>query len=88
MTQSEISEFENYAVIWNINGSKWYDDFINHPDGFKDKMTDYDKKRLEKINEIRRKVILPVLKFKKECKNSSADEICKNIYQLIVDFKI
>lgn len=88
LTQSEISEFENYAVIWNINGNKWYDDFINHPDGFKDKMTDYDKKRLEKINEIRRNVILPVLKFKKECKNSSADEICKNLYQLIVDFKI
>ena len=88
LTQSEVSEFENYAVIWNINGKKWYDDFINHPDGFKDKMTDYDKKRLEKLNEIRKKVILPVLKFKNDSKNCSAEKICKNLYQLIIDLRI
>ena len=36
-------QIENYAIMWNIHGKKWQEDWVNHPGGLKDKWSDYDK---------------------------------------------
>lgn len=33
LSGDEISELENYAFLWNIDGSKWRRDFTENPDG-------------------------------------------------------
>lgn len=37
-SDEEISAFENYVYVWNINGAAFKKPFENNPDGFSEKM--------------------------------------------------
>ncbi len=51
---------ENYAVIWNINGSGWLQDWIGHPDGLGQLDNEDSARRLEEINAARRAAVEPL----------------------------
>lgn len=36
-SDEEISAFENYVYVWNINGAAFKKPFENNPDGFSEK---------------------------------------------------
>ena len=49
---------ENYIATWNISGRRFISgDFNYNPDGFVEEFSDGAKVKLEKINEIRKKVV-------------------------------
>ncbi|MCH5202887.1 MAG: PD-(D/E)XK nuclease family protein, partial [Oscillospiraceae bacterium] len=87
-SQEEISAFENYLYVWNISGSGLLKDFEDNPRGFVPEFTESDKKLLKKINEIRSNIITPILKFRKNSLNTTAEEITKNLYNLLLEFNI
>ena len=77
ITEEEIFYLENYAKKWGIKYSKWYKEDWN----FGEK----DKQKLVKLNETRRKIVIPLLEFKEKCfKNKEATAITKAIYEFLI----
>lgn len=71
---SEISKLENYTYLWNITGDNWLSDFEMNPNGFvTDSLTEEDKKELEYLNDLRKKAVEPIIKFKNAFKNNAKD---------------
>ena len=71
----DIFLIENYVNKWGIRGNKWYkSDF------------EFEEKNdiQEKINEIRKKIIEPIMEFKESLSGEkTAEEITKKLYQFI-----
>lgn len=57
-------EVDNYALLWNIRGSRWTQEWTNHPFGLGAQMNDAAIKRLEHLNAARRSVVLPLIHLK------------------------
>lgn len=72
ITEDECDLLENYVICWEIRGNMWLHDrdWTAHPDGYGREETDSSRERLAKINEIRRKVAVPLQAFYEELKSS------------------
>ncbi|MCQ2486044.1 MAG: PD-(D/E)XK nuclease family protein [Clostridia bacterium] len=88
LTTEEISELENYALLWQINGSKWIGDWTAHPDGLGEKMHDEDAERLKKINASRLRAVAPLQKFRTELKDCDGLGAANAIYTLLTDMNV
>ena len=84
----QISELENYAVLWQINGSKWLGDWTAHPDGLGEEMHDDDAERLKAINLSRLKTVAPLQKFRTELKECTGLSAAKAIYSLLTEMNV
>lgn len=82
----KISQLENYAFVWNINGSKWNSEFTQSTKGFAEEITDSDRKRLGEINESRRYITGRLDKFKRRCKDKTCRDISEAVYNALIDF--
>lgn len=60
LQEEEIDELENYVISWNVQGSRWHRDWIDHPDGYDAKMDDAAKAQLERLNALRCQAIDPL----------------------------
>lgn len=86
ITREEGDLLENYAILWNIRGRNWEKDFVMHPDGFYRKFDEKSQKKLEEINNIRRKVVEPLKRLGEELKNQSdAKGMCALLYRFLLD---
>ena len=84
MDTEEISAFENYCIIWNINGiRKWSGDFGYNPEGFTERFSEEDRAALERINATRRKIVVPLLHFAKKLKGATVRESATALYELL-----
>lgn len=83
----ELSTLENYTYIWDIKGRTWQEEWQMNPNGFVSGGND-DKAtaRLEVINEIRQKLITPLLEFKANFKGDVKSRI-RAILKLFADCK-
>lgn len=86
IADEEINLLENYIYLWNINGLKWTKDFEGSTKGFVSEITDSDKAELSRINDIRKRLITPIARFKKQIKNANALKICEEIYNTLIIF--
>lgn len=84
---AECSVLENYAYIWQTDPNAWTNPFTGHPDGFGEEVTPESGQRLQKINEIREKAVLPIIKLKKELEKNDGAASCKAVYQFLVKTK-
>ncbi len=85
LNTSEISLLENYAYLWNINGSMWLENWDMNVRGFvTDEPSEDDLKQLEAINILRKKAIKPIINFKENFKDN-APKMCKAIIDLFDD---
>ncbi len=80
MAEQDISELENYAYMWDIDGGKWLSPFSGNPDGFGCEMDELRAARLGKINSLREQAVTPLLALKKELESASGKEIASGIY--------
>ena len=81
----EISDFENYCIVWNINSKrKWSGDFTYNPQGFTERFREEDKLLLKKINTTRKKIIIPLLEFAKKIKGADVKGTASALYELLV----
>lgn len=62
--QKTCDLLENYAYIWGITGKRWLEEWTYHPDGLSDHWTDWTRKRLEQLEQIRRMVMEPLSQLK------------------------
>ena len=82
ISNDEISLLENYVYIWQIDRNGWLSDWTSHPDGFGCEADEKSEKRLAKLNELRKKVVFPILKLRE---NLSAEQ-GKNCTKAVYDF--
>ncbi len=85
---SDVAMLEKYVLVWGISGNSWLNDFTMHPDGFGSEIDDSAKKRIEYLNNLRKKVILPLVKLKKECDGVSGLDVTKAVYNFLVDTRV
>lgn len=74
ISEEEVSILEDYCVRWNVEGEMWLSDFTAE-----EKHT-----RLDKVNDIRAKVIEPLWELHTTCQNASGKEVC-SAYNLYID---
>ncbi len=82
LSADEISQLENYAYLWNIDGKLWDSEWDMNPLGL---TNDYDKEKcaekLIEINALREKAIAPIKEFKENfCGN--ARSLAKALFKL------
>ena len=77
----EISDFENYCLIWNISGKRKFSaDFTYNPNGLTDYFTKEDEQKLVEINSLRKRIIIPLLAFAKKVKNADVKTVSAALY--------
>lgn len=84
--ESEISALEKYAFTWNLTGRDFEKEFTLSPSGFENnKNKENDRRKLQKLNELREKIVLPVLYFRSKCKSEalSGSEKTKLLYEIL-----
>lgn len=75
LNREEISLLENYTYLWNINGNLWCQEWNMNPNGFvADPKNEYDEK-LDKLNSLRKRVVEPILRFRKEFVGTPQDMV-------------
>jgi ATP-dependent helicase/nuclease subunit B len=79
----EISEIENYILLWEIKNEEWLLPFTKNPRGFSSEFEDEEINQLSKLNHLRKKIISPLEIFKKNCTNASGHKICFSLYQFL-----
>ncbi len=80
LSNEEIFWLENYCVSYGIKGSKWY------KEDWKIAKSDEE---LEKLNEIRRKIVEPLLEFKNKLKRTkTAKDIGLALYEFLDENQI
>lgn len=79
----EISILENYVYIWQIDRNGWLSDWTFHPDGFGNEFDEKSEERLKKINEIRKKVVLPILELRKELNEDEGRNCTLAVYNFL-----
>ncbi len=82
LSQEEINEIDNYIYMWGIDGEEWLSDFVKNPYGLQEKNPDEIKNKLTKYNELRLKIVSPLIALSK-LKNTTGAEYCRAIYKLI-----
>ncbi len=64
VTPDEVSALENYASTWRIRGvSRWIEDFTMNPNGYTASFTEEAARTLDRVNDIRERVITPLTDF-------------------------
>ncbi|MGN0527169.1 MAG: PD-(D/E)XK nuclease family protein [Acutalibacteraceae bacterium] len=85
---TDVLKLEKYALVWGINGTSWLKDFTMNPQGFGKTLTPKDKALLNELNEIRKKVVIPLEELKKSCSDVDGKEISKLVYEFLIDLKV
>lgn len=79
----EIFKLENYCNKWGIKQNKWKKDFIYELEN------ENKKQEIERLNELRKLIINPLLKLQEEIKKEkTATGITKALYQFMVQENI
>ncbi|MCH5298181.1 MAG: PD-(D/E)XK nuclease family protein [Ruminococcus sp.] len=87
LSDTEISNLENYIFVWNIDGSDLKKEFKNNPSGF-EIMHESDKSLLDEIERTRRYAVTPLIDFAEKCKNADVLTISKSLYSLFDSYGI
>lgn len=85
----ECDELENYVLLWNIRGNHWSspEGFFWHPKGYQNHMEEEDQKLLNKLNEIRCKVISPFENMKEKSKESIRSKVV-SLYEFLEEIRL
>lgn len=88
LSAEEISLLENYTYLWNVSGSIWLNEWDMNVNGFvTQEPTEKDLSELEKINNLRRIAIGPIIRLKENFKGNAFD-MAKAIMNLFEDCKL
>ena len=87
----DISLLENYVLANGIKGKKWFEEEwkyrLNHR--LDVEADEYETEIIEKVNETRKIIIDPIIKLQDKLKGKNkAKDICKYIYEFLIDINI
>lgn len=74
----DLNALEEYCLKWQVDEDMWLEDFT----------AGEDASALKRINELRKKVIMPLEKFKQSTVDKTAGEICRALYELLSAYEL
>ncbi len=86
LSLDELSLVENYTYLWSIDGDVWEREWDMNPEGFREGDPEETKEKLKAINELREKMIAPILAFRKSFRGSAQD-MARALVNLILKVK-
>ncbi len=84
----EIADAENYALMWDLSGADWQKEWTANPDGFGKQMNEARASRLQTLNEIRSRIVSPLLSFRKDTKDADAETVMALVYEYLISHGI
>ncbi len=79
----EIGEIEDYILMWNIKSSAWKNDWTDNPEGFGAEFDEEAQCKLEKLNELRKKIAAPILSLKNKITDTDGSVISKEVFAFL-----
>ena len=87
-TVEEVAMIEDYCLAWQITPSKWKEEWTENPSGFGVEFKDSDRENLQKLNELREKIVAPILKLKNNITEQNGETISKSLFKFLRTNKI
>ena len=82
--EDDIFKLEKYCLKWGIKQNKWKKEFV-----YKEDESEENKAKLERLEQIRKEIVNPLIKLKKEIdENKTVEGISKLIYQFLISQQI
>lgn len=88
LSVEEISDLENYALMWQINGNKWLDEWTAHPEGLGQKMYEKDQAKLDKINLSRKAAVEELQQLRFALRSCNGLSAAQAIYGLFIKMNV
>ena len=88
LTPYEISLLENYTFLWNLSGKKWLKEWTANVDGFVERQTEQQEKRLEELNQLRERAVKPLVRLQKRLKDGDGLIYAKALYQFLEELDV
>ena len=86
---STCDRLENYALLWNITGSRWENSWENHPAGLKSDWSEQDRLYLKELNDARLKALSPLFHLKKEMNDAkSVRDLVASVYNFLNELEL
>lgn len=85
-----IDELENYVLAYGIKGKKWMEEWINYSSSIlkEEDISEENKQRLERLNDIRETIVTPLDEFNKQCKGKKTLKEFATILYEFLDSKL
>lgn len=89
LSNEECDRLENYAIIWDLRGSRWTqkEDWSMHPQGYGLQFRDADTAALAALNASRRKVIEPLERLRKN-RDKTGRGLALAMYRFLEDIAL
>lgn len=84
----ESARLEKYSLVWGVQGKAWLSDFTLNPEGFGIADSEKSKEELLKLNELRKRAVLPLARLKKETERKNGLEICKAFFGFLSEIHV
>ena len=86
---SACDQVENYVFLWNITGSRWREEWTNHPIGLGEKWTEHDYRALEKLNTYRERIITPLTNLRNGFRSAAnVEQQVKALYAFLEEIQL
>lgn len=83
LSLDEISQLENYVLLWGIDRRRWLGDWQGNPQGFAEQFSDGAKETLSQINRSRAHLIEPLLHLEQAAQDADGEGMAKAVYGLL-----
>lgn len=79
----DATELENYIELWKISKRELVKDFEKNPEGLVGDPDEASLEKLNKLNQIRKNAVIPLIQLKKELEDKNGGEITRLIYKFM-----
>ena len=85
-----IDELENYVLAYGIKGKKWMEEWVNYSSSIlkEEEISEENKQRLERLNDIRETIVAPLDELNKQCKGKKTLKGFATILYEFLDSKL
>ncbi len=91
ISPEECDELESYVSQWNVIGRRWYadGDWYMNPDGYTDRLTDEGRALLLRLNDIRKRVVLPLVKLHEAFDGKrTVKDVCHSVFTFLDELNV
>ena len=82
-TIEEISLIEDYVLMWRTKQSEWKNEWTGNPEGFGVEFNDYSEQKLKTINDLRARIVGPVITLKNKITETNGETISRELFAFL-----
>ena len=80
---------ENYAIVWGIRGTRWSEEWKNHPEGLSGIWDDSFRNQLDLLNKVRNDAITPLVRLRDSFRNAhNLGQQVRGLYGFLEDISL